>query len=218
VVLSFFSTQGFGAKTRELDEHSSGEVIRWRERFAELQNKRFRENGIDANVDHRSLEAQGIAREPTRHLGVVATGYERRTGQASRKRLDFEKEVAERLAKAKELGEMEREAQALECTIIDLSGNLATAKAERDRQQALIRQNPWQPQDNTPTPTQQPKKASIRQEDTQAKPESLGLRLVGGTEFQGRRAGSSRSVLEAVKNIGNKGVNLAVAAFSWVNR
>lgn len=136
--------EGFGAKTRELDDRTSGEVVRWRERYAELQNQRFRDNGINAKVDHRSLEAQGIGREPTRHLGVAATGFERRTGQASRKRLDFEKEVAERLSKAKELGEMEREAQALERAVIDLSSNLATAKAERERQQAFVRQNPWQ--------------------------------------------------------------------------
>lgn len=124
--------EGFGAKTRELDDRTSGEVIRWRERFAELQNQRFRDNGIDAKVDHRSLEAQGIEREPTRHLGVAATGFERRTGQASRKRLDFEREVAERLSKAKELGELEREAQALERSILDLTCNLEQAKAERD--------------------------------------------------------------------------------------
>jgi ATP-dependent exoDNAse (exonuclease V) alpha subunit len=124
--------EGFGAKTRELDDRSSGEVVRWRERFAQLQNQRFRDNGIDASVDHRTLEAQGIEREPTRHLGVAATGYERRTGQASRKRLDFEREVAERLARAKELGEMEREAQTLERSILDLTCNLEKAKAERD--------------------------------------------------------------------------------------
>lgn len=123
---------GFGAKTRELDDRSSGEVVRWRERFAELQNQRFMDNGIDASVDHRSLEAQGIEREPTRHLGVAATGYERRTGLASRKRLDFEREIAERLAKAKALGDLEREAQTLERSIIDVTCNLEKAKAERD--------------------------------------------------------------------------------------
>lgn len=126
--------EGFTKKTRELDERKSGEVDRWRERFAELQNERFQENGIDAQVDHRSLKAQGIDREPTEHLGVAATGYERRTGQASDKRLAFEREAAERLAKAKEMGEMEREAKELESSIIDLSGKLSEAKAERDHQ------------------------------------------------------------------------------------
>ena len=63
-----------------------------------MQNERLRENGIDARVDHRTLEAQGIEREPTRHLGPSATGFERRTGEPSRKRLDFEQDAAERLA------------------------------------------------------------------------------------------------------------------------
>jgi ATP-dependent exoDNAse (exonuclease V) alpha subunit len=126
--------KGFTEKTRELDERKSGEVDRWRERFAELQNERFQENGIDAQVDHRSLKAQGIDREPAEHLGVAATGYERRTGQASDKRLAFEREAAERLARAKEIGEIEREAKELESSIIDLSGSLSAAKAERDRQ------------------------------------------------------------------------------------
>jgi hypothetical protein len=129
--------EGFGQKTRELDDRSSGEVVRWRERFAELQNQRFQENGIDASVDHRSLQDQGIDRDPTRHLGVAATGFERRTGQASRKRLDFEKEAADRLTKAKELGELEREAQSMERSILDLSGNLEKAKAERLGQSLL---------------------------------------------------------------------------------
>lgn len=120
--------EGFTQKTRELDERKSGEVDRWRERFAELQNERFHENGIDAQVDHRSLKAQGIDREPTEHLGVAATGYERRTGQASDKRLAFEREAAERLARAKEIGEMEQEAKELESAIINLSSNLSEAK------------------------------------------------------------------------------------------
>lgn len=42
--------EGFGAKTRELDERSSGEVVRWRERFAKLQNQRFQENDIEVKV------------------------------------------------------------------------------------------------------------------------------------------------------------------------
>jgi hypothetical protein len=149
---------GFTKKTRELDDKKTGEIDRWRKRFAELQNERFQENGIAAAVDHRSLEAQGIDREPTRHLGPAATGYERRTGKPSTKRLDFERETAERLARAKELGELEREAQALECSIIDLSGNLSAAKAERASQQ--------QPEVDLVL-TQKPIKAVLRQKDKQ---------------------------------------------------
>lgn len=122
---------GFTEKTRELDDRKSGEVDRWRERFATLQNERLEQNGIISRVDHRSLEAQGIDREPTRHLGPAATGFERRTGEQSRKRYDFEQDALAQLAKAKELGELEREAKQLESSIIDLSGNLERAKAER---------------------------------------------------------------------------------------
>lgn len=127
------TADGFTEKTRELDDRKTGEVERWRERFATLQNERLEKNGNAERVDHRSLKAQGIDREPTRHLGPSATGYERRTGEQSRKRFDFEKEVLERLSRAKEIGEIERGIDGLERSIIDLSGDLERFKAERMR-------------------------------------------------------------------------------------
>jgi hypothetical protein len=69
---------GFTEKTRELDDLKSGEIGRWRARFAEVQNARLREAGVEARVDHRSLEAQAIDREATIHLGPTATALERR--------------------------------------------------------------------------------------------------------------------------------------------
>jgi len=69
---------GFTEKTRELDDLKSGEIGRWRARFAEVQNARLREAGVEARVDHRSLEAQEIDREATIHLGPTATALERR--------------------------------------------------------------------------------------------------------------------------------------------
>ena len=69
---------GFTEKTRELDDLKSGEIGRWRARFAEVQNARLREAGVAARVDHRSLEAQGNDREATIHLGPTATALERR--------------------------------------------------------------------------------------------------------------------------------------------
>jgi hypothetical protein len=129
--------EGLTEKTRELDDQKTGSklVTQWRERFAALTNERLRENGIEARVDHRTLEAQGIEREPTRHLGPAATGYERRTGEPSRKRQDFEQEAAERLARAREAGELERQGKEVERSIIDLSGDLEAAKRERAAQQ-----------------------------------------------------------------------------------
>lgn len=130
--------EGFTEKTRELDDQKTGPqiVTQWRERFASLQNERLREAGIEARVDHRTLEAQGIDREPTRHLGPAATGYERRTGEPSRKRQDFEAEIADRLTRAKQAGELERQSRQIDRGILDLSGDLEAAKRERDRQPA----------------------------------------------------------------------------------
>ncbi|UCI23992.1 Ti-type conjugative transfer relaxase TraA [Mesorhizobium sp. B2-8-5] len=61
---------GFGPKVR--DWNSTDLVERWRERWAELANERLAELDIDARIDHRSLEAQGIALEPQTQIGAPA--------------------------------------------------------------------------------------------------------------------------------------------------
>ncbi|WP_323718416.1 Ti-type conjugative transfer relaxase TraA [Paracoccus aminovorans] len=53
---------GFGQKVRDWNRTEMGE--RWRERWAEHVNERLAELDIDARIDHRSLEAQGIGLEP----------------------------------------------------------------------------------------------------------------------------------------------------------
>ena len=128
---------GFGEKTRELDDQKTGKVIvtEWRERFATLQNERLREAGHSVQVDHRSLEAQGIEREATRHLGPTATAIERRTGQPSHKRQQHNEDALERLQRARDAGELERQGKEADRSIIDLSGDLEAAKRERATQQ-----------------------------------------------------------------------------------
>jgi ATP-dependent exoDNAse (exonuclease V) alpha subunit len=125
--------EGFGAKTRELDDQKTGEVTRWRGRWAELANEALERAGSTERVDHRSLKAQGIERDPVPHLGPAAVGFERRTGESSRKRQDFDQDAAERLARAKEAGELERQAVVVDRSILDLSGDLAAALEERHR-------------------------------------------------------------------------------------
>jgi Ti-type conjugative transfer relaxase TraA len=61
---------GFGPKVREWNRTDL--VTRWRERWAELANARLAELDIDARIDHRSLEAQGIALEPQDKIGAPA--------------------------------------------------------------------------------------------------------------------------------------------------
>ena len=67
---------GFGQKVR--DWNRTEMVARWRERWAELANERLAELDIDARIDHRSLEAQGIALEPQSQIGAPAKRIENR--------------------------------------------------------------------------------------------------------------------------------------------
>jgi len=65
---------GFGPKVR--DWNRTEMVERWREHWAELANERLAELDIDARIDHRSLEAQGIALEPQSQIGAPAQRIE----------------------------------------------------------------------------------------------------------------------------------------------
>ncbi|MEQ1515022.1 MAG: Ti-type conjugative transfer relaxase TraA [Usitatibacteraceae bacterium] len=62
---------GFGPKVREWNKAEL--VEQWRERWADHVNQRLAELDIDARIDHRSLEAQGIALEPQDKIGPAAS-------------------------------------------------------------------------------------------------------------------------------------------------
>jgi Ti-type conjugative transfer relaxase TraA len=62
---------GFGKKNR--DWNRTDLLEKWRERWAEHVNSRLAELDIDARVDHRSLEAQGINLEPQNKIGPAAS-------------------------------------------------------------------------------------------------------------------------------------------------
>jgi len=61
------SEDGFGKKNRDWNKVEHLEA--WRENWAQLCNTKFREKGLDIRIDHRTLKAQGIDREPTIHVG-----------------------------------------------------------------------------------------------------------------------------------------------------
>uniref|UniRef100_Q07LJ1 MobA/MobL protein n=1 Tax=Rhodopseudomonas palustris (strain BisA53) TaxID=316055 RepID=Q07LJ1_RHOP5 len=65
---------GFGPKVRDWNRTET--VERWRERWAEIANQRLAELDIDARIDHRSLEAQGIGLEPQSQIGATAQRIE----------------------------------------------------------------------------------------------------------------------------------------------
>ena len=63
--------EGFGAKVREWNRTEL--LTHWREAWAEHVNKRLAELDIDARIDHRSLDAQGIDLEPQNKIGPAAS-------------------------------------------------------------------------------------------------------------------------------------------------
>ena len=117
-------------------EPAKSEVKAVRERWAALTNEHLLERGIGARVDHRSLQDQGIDREPQSHLGPAVSGMERRGMETEvGKRISWEMQVAAqaRLERAAEIGKLAREREQLQLSTLDLSGDLKLAKEERAR-------------------------------------------------------------------------------------
>lgn len=81
---------GFGPKVR--DWNRTEMVERWRERWAEVANERLAELDIDARIDHRSLETQGIALEPQSQIGAPAHRIEDQGIEADR--AEMHREIA----------------------------------------------------------------------------------------------------------------------------
>lgn len=71
---------GFGEKTRELDDRERGpvEVEHLRAEWARLANRALEKAGQSITIEHKSFQRQGINRMPTLHLGASANALERR--------------------------------------------------------------------------------------------------------------------------------------------
>lgn len=82
---------GFGQKVR--DWNSTSMVERWRERWADHVNERLAELDINARIDHRSLEAQGVALEPQSQIGAPAQRIEG-DGVEAADRAELHREIA----------------------------------------------------------------------------------------------------------------------------
>jgi hypothetical protein len=99
-----------------------------RQRWAQVQNLHLEQHGHEARVDHRSLKDQGIERTPEPHFGP---------GRIKRMTAMQDVELVAVLERRAAEGEKEHVVTELGKTIIDLSGDLGAAKAERDRRQAM---------------------------------------------------------------------------------
>jgi len=69
------SADGFGGKNRDWNKRELLE--QWRENWADTCNERLQSKGTDERIDHRTLKAQGIDREPTIHIGATAQAMEK---------------------------------------------------------------------------------------------------------------------------------------------
>ena len=84
--------EGFGQKVR--DWNRTELVEQWRERWADHVNARLAELDIDARIDHRSLEAQGIDLEPQDKIGPAAARMG--AGGLESERIEDHRAVAQR--------------------------------------------------------------------------------------------------------------------------
>jgi Ti-type conjugative transfer relaxase TraA len=84
--------EGFGAKVR--DWNRTALLQHWRERWADHVNERLASLDIDARIDHRSLEAQGIDLEPQHKIGPAASRMA--AGGLALERVDEHRDIARR--------------------------------------------------------------------------------------------------------------------------
>jgi ATP-dependent exoDNAse (exonuclease V) alpha subunit len=111
------TTAGLGAKTTlEMNDGKRGELglepainelLHVRARWASVTNEALQEAQITARIDHRSLEAQGIDREPQPHIPRAAFEMERhgyRSVVADRMREEYQARALARLERLERTG------------------------------------------------------------------------------------------------------------------
>jgi hypothetical protein len=123
VTMRTLGADGFAAK-KDRSLNSTEQLEAWREQWAHLVNRHLERHGHEERVDHRSLDAQGIEREPTVHLGYAAIEMDRRGAQSDR--MDALREILERNELRFEIRQIDRE-------LIDLE-RTAARQAEAPRQ------------------------------------------------------------------------------------
>ncbi len=141
---------GLGAKTAlELSEtvrarrglpHSRAEFVEIRECWSALSNERLRQGGYEARIDHRTLAAQGIDRQPTVHVGAAVTAMRRRgiESEVERRVVWQERQaVLQRLEAAKLAGAQVRTRQPEDTGLLHRSTDVGAARRQRDLNAAL---------------------------------------------------------------------------------
>jgi len=101
---------GWGKKDREGNDREF--LKRVRKSWAETVNAKFRELGMGERIDERTLEEQGIDREPQQHLGATATAMQRKGKQTDRQKYKSRKQkIAPEISEKEIEGALENDAE-----------------------------------------------------------------------------------------------------------
>lgn len=65
-------------KENTTDWNDKSKLEEWRKNWADICNREFENKNLPERIDHQTLEAQGIEREPTVHMGTAAHQMEQR--------------------------------------------------------------------------------------------------------------------------------------------
>lgn len=110
------------------------DLDRIRKAWEDLANKHLERAGRPERIDHRSLEEQGVDRQPTRHQGVTATAMQRKGKAVDRTRQPEVAEVDAVLMNE----EATPETADLEAQIADLEAQIAAETTARKAPEATI--------------------------------------------------------------------------------
>lgn len=109
-----------------------------RDRWAKTTNLALSNAGINAYVDHRSLEAQGINRPAGIHNGPVVTSILRRGGHSYIE----QRRITEVLSAAAQAGQLKQQKEDVDQQIIVIATDIQQALLERDRINAVSSARP----------------------------------------------------------------------------
>jgi len=164
------TVEGFGVKTRALDDKKTGEVEHVRQAWATLTNQALEQAGHESRIDHRSLQNQGVDREPTAHLGPAATAMERRRERSERG--DLNRDQAVDRAMRVDLDEAER-VQTGAARMREQAREWRKGQ-EQARQQALVAEKVKQQEQERLEAERKAQEKAERQEQHKSRGPSLG--------------------------------------------
>ena len=119
---------GFGKTNRKWNDKA--ELESWRKSWADVCNEHLKAKGYKTQIDHRTLKAQGINREPTIHMGVIAHKMEKRGIKTERgqKNREINNQKIELKKIERELNMLEKDRKDIE----DINKRLNEARKDRE--------------------------------------------------------------------------------------